>query len=258
MALELDCEKYHRADPVFARTIRGGQGSFRVFNDTVKIGCNVVIQNRIYDPDDGDRLDMSIGYILAIKIVEDKTYVLIQWYMKPSELKSILKESKIGAMVLKGAARGEFILTDIEGIVESKDVMDLANIHTFVNNSADPDYHLLTSQALFYRLEYSFEHCAPRFSFVGEAENQEWLLSILLGVLKVDLPAHSNVHDVPNRRIRNTKALNELTAQEAMLLFQQGPTIRGLGWVKILYPGSLQRGIQGWLVTGNGVLMRSN
>ena len=53
---------------------------------------SVVIQNRIYDPDDGDRLDMSIGYILAIKIVEDKTYVLIQWYMKPSELKSILKE----------------------------------------------------------------------------------------------------------------------------------------------------------------------
>ncbi|KAJ3817078.1 hypothetical protein F5880DRAFT_1512079, partial [Lentinula raphanica] len=181
---------------------------------------------------------------------------------------------KIGAMVLKGAARGEFILTDIEGIVESKDVMDLANIHTFVNNSADPDYHLLTSQALFYRLEYSFEHCAPRFSFVGEAENQEWLLSACHECEAFYNPdvdrqvycwacskwiclAHSNVHDVPNRRIRNTKALNELTAQEAMLLFQQGPTIRGLGWVKILYPGSLQRGIQGWLVTGNGVLMRS-
>ncbi|KAJ3742745.1 hypothetical protein EV360DRAFT_90299 [Lentinula raphanica] len=204
--------------------------------------------------------------------------------MRPKELQSLLQATETGRSLLQGSANGEFILTDVEAVVDSKQVLDLAGIHTLVDNKADmANHHFLTAKACFYRVEFSFEHVTPpQYAFLGEDGNEDWIDYACQSCSRVYNPDRDaqiicprchhwfcindeseeetgkkiqRVTEAKENRIPNHKPLADLSLTEAKHLFRQGPTIRGLGWIPLLYPKGFAPGDQGWLVTGNEALM---
>ncbi|KAJ3738239.1 hypothetical protein EV360DRAFT_77002 [Lentinula raphanica] len=99
---------------------------------------------------------LSYGTVRGIlKTKKRGIKVLVTYFLRSTEIKKCLRENGYPPEFIDGLSNNEFIDTDIEGIVDGRDVLDLAGLHLLTDDIKNVDCHLLTAKALFYRFFFS-------------------------------------------------------------------------------------------------------
>ncbi|KAJ3710519.1 hypothetical protein C8R42DRAFT_648646 [Lentinula raphanica] len=164
--VELDPKKYPSNQPRIAAGIRKAKGTLTLRfegDETTVIEKNdistqavslisqfsVAIKNESSITDDREHL--SYGRVRGIRTKNKQTKVLVTWFLRSTEIKKCLRENGCPSEIIDGLSNNEFVETDIEGIVNGGDIIDLAGLHLLTDDIEDEDFHLLTAKAFFYR-----------------------------------------------------------------------------------------------------------
>ncbi|KAJ3723633.1 hypothetical protein C8R42DRAFT_640811 [Lentinula raphanica] len=152
--VELDPKKYPANQPRIAGRIRKAKGTLtlRFEGDEITLiekDDIIAIKNESSITDDREHL--SYGRVRGIRTKNKQTKVLVTWFLRSTEIKKCLRENGCPSEIIDGLSNNEFVETDIEGIVNGGDIIDLAGLHLLTDDIEDEDFHLLTAKAFFYR-----------------------------------------------------------------------------------------------------------
>ncbi|KAJ3710521.1 hypothetical protein C8R42DRAFT_729202 [Lentinula raphanica] len=152
--INLDTRKYRPSNKSATRIRDKGTSLTLYFEEGKKTSIElhdvVCIKNRLSNFK-RERELLSYGTIRGILEINKEIKVLVTWFLRKTEIEKYLRKIGYPPELIAGLAENEFVDTDIEGIIDERDVLDLAGLHLLTDDIEDVDFHLLTAKAYFYR-----------------------------------------------------------------------------------------------------------
>ncbi|KAJ3715884.1 hypothetical protein C8R42DRAFT_725680 [Lentinula raphanica] len=167
--LVLDDRKYRQSPRNECVEILGREDKFKIqlggnppSSVWIEKGMIIAVENELHT---SDRYQHSYGRVEGVKKYENHRFKLVvTWFLLKNEVEQYLKEIGVEAAIIQGLSEHEFVLTDVESVVESRDVLDAVGMHVLTDDISHQDFHLITAKALYYRFElYTKTHQLKKF-----------------------------------------------------------------------------------------------